>query len=1086
MLVGMVAAWQTRVARLMRFRVTRRAGAVLATGALMAALAALTSWPGPAPASTTAPVPKAAPSAASAPAHGSASAPDGRSAHPSLEELRARYPAAGLTPRSQPGWEKLSDRIEAAAPGDEAASGSRSPNGSTLYHRIKMCFPTEMRNLFSEVDQVVGPDGKLRPIDYFDGQAVPDAARQAIRGQNTWMLWGEGNDAFWGWLQENGYGIADFLILIDSRQRAARFKEAGLINQPGMRAQTDPARRVLGLYLDQPDGDKIKLQQPATDIDAKTGKLAEVVKPPASHKGAAYTEFFRIGDQKLYDETIKQMPNDGIDPLVYGYPSGVVGLRLMLNPDFFGDSKAAEQARAYWNERVLKSPTQDAYYTDDRIRADPKLVRPFRISMACAFCHVGPHPLNPPADPANPGWANMSSTIGSQYWTPDKAFSNLKTPSSFLWQFVASQQPGTIDTSLVSTDHINNANTITAIFELNPRLGRAKLNPPELQSASNLRQRGIEDAPNVLTNPRHTPRVLLDGADSIGVEGALSRVYLNIGAYSEQWRHLHNPVIGFKPQRPFELATIQDKSVYWQATEAFRIPQLESFFTYVSPTGVTSTQAMKLAATADGQARLAVHTAAVAPGRQVFLQHCAVCHSSKQPDQQQWRFSRDWRRSAMSDPAAVLTLPMDYAEWDDFQASPAYQAYVKRLEAYVSAEQSKGLDFLKDNYLSNDIRVPITLVGTNSGRSVATNGMKGQVWDNFSSETYKALPAVGELRFYNPLLVSEKGVDRWGNNDSYAPPAGGPGYYRPASLVSLWTSAPLLHNNALGLYNGDPSVKGRLAAFDDAVDKLLWPERRAVGSGRPGDLRKRLPALAHEPGFIYRTTERSWIDFRAPFIRPLIEGVAGKGLTAFLSGWLWWLAALLAIVLVLVGRAKLAGFALTVFAALTAALLRATGIDTILPWLWVIPLVALAAGVWFLVRQHAHTAARIVFALSALVFLGIGNVASAFVDGRLTDIRLGPIPMGTPVNLLMNINPEAPALDLFHAVSGLVRGMLRVQVEGLSDDRGEALEAFLSEAGKPLLRASKCPDLVLDRGHWFAQSLSDDEKRQLKAFLETL
>jgi len=37
-----------------------------------------------------------------------------------------------------------------------------------------------------------------------------------------------------------------------------------------------------------------------------------------------------------------------------------------------------------------------------------------------------------------------------------------------------------------------------------------------------------------------------------------------------------------------------------------------------------------------------------------------------------------------------------------------------------------------------------------------------------------------------------------------------------------------------------------------------------------------------------------------------------------------------------------------------------------------------------------------------------------------------------------------------------------------------------------LLEASKCPDFVLDRGHWFAQGLTEDEKNELKAFLRTL
>jgi len=67
-----------------------------------------------------------------------------------------------------------------------------------------------------------------------------------------------------------------------------------------------------------------------------------------------------------------------------------------------------------------------------------------------------------------------------------------------------------------------------------------------------------------------------------------------------------------------------------------------------------------------------------------------------------------------------------------------------------------------------------------------------------------------------------------------------------------------------------------------------------------------------------------------------------------------------------------------------------------------------------------------------------------------------------------------------------VRGVLRVRRDNLSDDRFAALAAFQQEAGPALLKASKCPDFVLDRGHWFSQGLPDDEKRQLKAFLETL
>src|SRR5207248_10360185 len=56
-------------------------------------------------------------------------------------------------------------------------------------------------------------------------------------------------------------------------------------------------------------------------------------------------------------------------------------------------------------------------------------------------------------------------------------------------------------------------------------------------------------------------------------------------------------------------------------------------------------------------------------------------------------------------------------------------------------------------------------------------------------------------------------------------------FYRTPTLVSIWATAPYLHNNSVGLYNGDPSLAGRMAAYEDAMTKLLSPERRlGVGS----------------------------------------------------------------------------------------------------------------------------------------------------------------------------------------------------------------------------------------------------------------
>ncbi|HKT97964.1 MAG TPA: hypothetical protein VJS30_15745, partial [Paraburkholderia sp.] len=839
--------------------------------------------------------------------------------------------------------------------------------------------------------------------------------------------------------------------------------------------------------------------------------------------------FFEVGDQALYDEAIAQLGNDGVDPLVYGYPSGVVGLRLWPNPDFFGNSPAAKKAREHWNEQVVSDQGKRYYSTDPRdaaFHADPLLVRPFRVSMACSFCHVGPHPLAPPKDLEHPEWGEMSSMIGNQYWLPSNAFTNLKKPESFLWQFVASQQPGTIDTSLVATDHINNPNTINAIFEVNARLDRAAINPPEAQSKSNLMLRGIEDKPLFTLDPRHTPRVLLDGADSIGIEGALLRVYLNIGAYSEQWRRVQNTIVGFVPQRPFDIATIRARSVYWNATEHFRVEELENFFRYVTQSGATVAQPMKLASTEEGLARITANKADSDKGRDVFIQNCAICHSSKQPPNLPITFSRDWRTANASGQSGI-TLPMDFADWDAFKLSKPWLDYVKRLKDYIDQPPNNAHDFFaKDNYLSTDVRVPITLVGTNSQRAVGTNGMRGQVWDNFSSETYKSLPAVGLVHFFNPFRNSSA-VDKWGNNDEYAPPGGGPGYYRPASLVSVWATAPLLHNNALGIYNRDPSVKGRLAAYDDAIDKLLDNSKRAVSatpahgaaqlvnvypaqkeqfcrdnpadqsmecSALRGDFRQSfaVAGVADQPGFrdtgfIYRTTKDSYIDFAPGFIKPLVTGVLGERWTSFLFLYVWLVLALIAVVLIFVGQPRLAGGLLALLAAVLATVLRVSGVDTVFPWLWLIPLVPLVLAVAFFRFPNAQRSARVFFAVSAVVFVVIGGVAKAFLDGRLIGIDIGPIPRGTPVNLIMNINPDAPTVDLLNAVAGLTRGVLLMQRDDDPKDHSfKALDEFQREAGPALLKASKCPDFVLDRGHWFGESLTADEKRQLKAFLETL
>jgi hypothetical protein len=130
-------------------------------------------------------------------------------------------------------------------------------------------------------------------------------------------------------------------------------------------------------------------------------------------------------------------------------------------------------------------------------------------------------------------------------------------------------------------------------------------------------------------------------------------------------------------------------------------------------------------------------------------------------------------------------------------------------------------DFLDDNFLSTELRVPVTLLETNACSTLATNALRGNIWDNFSSQSYKDLPSVGKVIVHHPLT---------GEPREYEMPAGGRGYTRPASLISIWSSAPFLQNNRLGSFYWSGSVEDRMRSFDDSIEQLLGrKEDRANG-----------------------------------------------------------------------------------------------------------------------------------------------------------------------------------------------------------------------------------------------------------------
>ena len=662
--------------------------------------------------------------------------------------------------------------------------------------------------------------------DYFAGMddnivngAHPTFTQAEIEGRNMWMVWTGGNDRLWDRLTIDSLGSFDLLKTISSHPKTTtydvsygrhnRWRYLGLVNEPCFTEPTGPDPNRFGLWLD------------VRDPSCAPDPFADAERYPGVKIGARG----------------KTVPVGSY----YGEPTGIVGLRLFPNPDF------DEKARARWNaERFYNDPT---YYNDR------KLVRPYRVGMSCAFCHVGPNPIKPPSDPENPKWENLSSNVGAQFFWWDRVFSwrGDANDGSIFYQALHVSRPGTLDTSLVSTDNIANPRTMNAVYYLLPRLMQARKWGRETLAGGELDNKQFNNfvPPNDILSQffaapstTWTPRVLKDGSDSVGALGALNRVYLNIGLFSEEWLLHFRAVIGGQKISPIPIATAEKNSAYWRATE-MRTPDMARFF-------LKSTDPHKLASAPGGAGYLAGDANLVPRGKVVFAERCARCHSTKLPD-----LPKGLDLEAANGP--------DYLHaWDQYWAWTKTEDFKAPMREIAQRD-----DFLTDNYLSTELRVPVTLLGTNACSPLATNAIRDNIWDNFSSESYKQLPSAGTITIRNPVTGAEY---------PYPLPAGGRGYIRPASLVSLWSTAPFLQNNTVGPFDPDPSVAARMRRFDASIEQMLWPEKR-----------QRDPIFTQPgpgTGVIDRLTKDSYLEvaqgYIPDYLRPLV-GI-GRRLFPFITG----------------------------------------------------------------------------------------------------------------------------------------------------------------------------------------------------------
>ena len=760
--------------------------------------------------------------------------------------------------------------------------------------------------------------------DYFhDMDRAVALTPDEVKGRNSWIVWSGGNDRFWDTISRKSNGTLDFLKTLSSfpglkANRDNRWNYLGLVNEPCFEKATGPDPARFGLWLDHRRADC----------------------PPDPFENEKRYPGVAVGARG------KNLPLGSF----YGWATGIVGLRLFPNPDF--DEAAAKKWDA---KRFYEDPSY--YFSKD-------LVKPYRVGMSCGFCHVGPSPIHPPADPEKPAWADLSSNVGAQYFWVDRIFAWEADETSFPYQLFHTARPGALDTSLVSTDYINNPRTMNAVYELGARLEVAKRTGKETLAGGGLNNKQFNDyvkdgpltafyqAPSTVWSPR----VLKDGSDSVGALGALNRVFLNIGLFSEEWLLHFNALVGGKRPSPIEIAVARQNSAYWEATEA-QTPDLALFF-------LKSATAHHLKDAPGGDKYLAKDADKLPRGKEVFAERCARCHSNKAPPP-----VVDF---ASCPPAQYLDC------WSRYWASTKTDDFKKKMRDIVKAD-----DFLAGNFLSTELRVPVTLLETNACSPLATNALANNIWDNFSAQSYKDLPSVGTITVHHPIT---------GAPLPYVMPAGGRGYTRPASLISVWSTAPFLLNNSVGDFNPSPSVDARMTSFESSIEQLLWPEKR-----------KKDAVLGDKvPGVIDRTTTASYLRVPAGFLPDWVKPLLGP-------------------------------------------------LARIAPWL-------------------------------------------ASDEG----VEIGPIPAGTPVNLVANLEMVSESDDLGARLAHekkVLALLLKAKHDLKSLPAGASAEEqqrTFANLVEPLLDLSKCPDFVSNRGHYFGTSyfkeeppLTDDDKRALIAFLRT-
>jgi len=607
-------------------------------------------------------------------------------------------------------------------------------------------------------------------------------------GAEIWYKGTFGNGRFHTYVYQQRLGVLiDWYRVLNSNGRDERFKIWGLINDPNCctpGSEGCPAKSLEETYgFDWCPGDE--------ELLAHVGRHG--YRDPACD----FVDPDGLGN--------KQTPCD----VAFGTSTGALGLRKFPNPRFDAERWAEinDGDPGTWEgyTRPMDGPRDNPRLAVSHL-ADPSVEPPFLVGMACGTCHIAFDPTNPPEDPAHPKWENLMGAIGNQYTRVSEIMASGMSKNSLEFQLFGHARPGTVDTSAVPNDQVNNPGTMNAIinFDRRPAFEQEMVSWMATESCP-------QDADDDICwcepgkpgkcweRSRRTGEahgILKGGEDSVGVLEAIRRVYFNIGACSERcWLNHLTDLRQIDPQQrnygqtAFDIGQCRRDCPNFRALED-RLHLIGAFLLTRRPTDLWKARGLDDPGDLVEQLEAEHGDGAVERGRVLFARNCARCHSS--------------------------------------QPGPDFERYT------FAETDAEGV---RIDWLGNEEPTPVSEVGTYRCRALHSNHMEGHVWEEFASETYRD-------RSPDPNIPDESG--------------GGRGYMRNISLLNVWAHAPFMHNNGIGpeicgkpsredfytspyvddngerlppdeapeCWEVDPGVEGRYALYEASMDALLNPDRR--------------------------------------------------------------------------------------------------------------------------------------------------------------------------------------------------------------------------------------------------------------------